>query len=65
MNMLDHQKLILENVKFDRSLFEKELSKSIKWLSNKEIIELHQWCKNEFGNEYPEIIHKVFNIEAA
>lgn len=65
MNMLEHQKLILENVKFDKHLFEKELSKSIKWLTNKEIIELHQWCKNEFGEEFPEIIQKVFNPEAA
>jgi len=65
MNMLEHQKLILENVKFDKDLFEKELSKSIKWLSNKEIFELHQWCKNEFGEEFPEIIQKVFDTEAA
>lgn len=63
--MLEHQKLILENVKFDKALFEKELSKSVKWLSNQEVFELQQWCKNEFGDEYPEVIRKVFNIEAA
>ena len=65
MNMLEHQKLILENVTFDKHLFAKELAKSLKWLSDNEVLELYHWCNNNYGERFPEVIKKVFETEAA
>lgn len=63
--MLEHQKLILENVKFDKDLFSKELSKSVKWLSSQEITDLQNWCYKNFNDKYTDIIKKVFEEVAA
>ena len=38
--MLELSKEILSKVSFDKNLFKKELSKSIRWLSRKEILTL-------------------------
>ena len=65
MNMLEHQKLILENVKYDKNLFSKELSKSLKWLSQEETILLQEWCLEKYNGEFNQIIRKVFETEAA
>ena len=60
--MFELTKKILVRVSFDPLLFQKELSKAIKWMSNsEEICRLKDWCIKEFGNVYPSIIHKAFS----
>ncbi|UTA70354.1 hypothetical protein MB380_07020 [Emticicia sp. 21SJ11W-3] len=58
--MLDYVKVILEKVSFESSLFEKELKKSLKLLSFREIRELRKWCYLKFGNIYRGILNKTF-----
>jgi len=46
--MLEYSKMILEKVNFDKNLFEKELKKALKTLSNEEQMHLRQWCLKRF-----------------
>lgn len=59
--MLDYVKVILEKVSFESSLFEKELKKSLKLLSFREIRELKKWCYEKFGSIYRGILNKTFH----
>jgi|TARA_B100001939_G_scaffold281854_1_gene250767 hypothetical protein len=59
--MLEVTKKILKEVSFDRQLFQKELSKSLRWMTSKEELKrLQEWCISEFGNVYPLIIRNTF-----
>lgn len=59
--MLDLCKEILLKVSFDKLLFQKELNKAIKWISNKEDKKLlKRWCLLKFGKEYREVIRIAF-----
>ncbi|WP_343747187.1 hypothetical protein [Fluviicola sp.] len=60
--MFELTKKILVRVSFDPLLFQKELSKSIKWMTDSEEIQrLREWCIKEFGSMYPSIIQKAFS----
>ena len=63
--MLDHQKMILENVMHDKILFEKELIKSIKWLEANDVQKLQRWLQTSFWESHRKIIQKVFEKVAA
>lgn len=52
LSMLEYTKLILEKVSFDRKLFEKELTKAIRYLLDPELRELERWCMERFGLQY-------------
>lgn len=58
--MLEFCKNVLRKVSFDRFLFTKELKKAIKWLKNEDRNELKQWCLNNYGHVYQEIIIDSF-----
>ena len=58
--MLDFSKKILKKVSFDKALFKKELSKSIQWLSKKEIVALKVWALTSFS-QYKDITLEVFD----
>lgn len=59
--MLDLTKKILRGVSFDAILFQKELNKGLKWISDaEEIRRFQEWCIVEFGAKYPAIINKAF-----
>ena len=59
--MLEVTKKILRGVSFDRQLFQKELSKSLKWMTSKDDLKrLQDWCIYEFGTVYPLIIRNTF-----
>jgi hypothetical protein len=59
--MFELTKKILVKVSFDPQLFQKELTKAIRWMSNTEEIQrLREWCIKEFGAVYPSIISKAF-----
>ena len=49
MNLLDHQKIMLDNICTHPELFKKELKKSNKWLKPKQYKHLLMWVKRRFG----------------
>jgi len=55
-NMLELQKLVLENVYEDVSMFAKELRKSFQWLNHDELFTLYKWAIGKFNNRYQKII---------
>lgn len=59
--MLDFCKQILHKVSFDRSLFEKELRKAVKWLKKDDLKSLQKWCLMTFGVMYADVIQSVFD----
>ena len=63
--MLEHQKLVLQNVSHDKELFRKELKKSIIWLKSYDVYKLHAWVKDKFGKTHRDIINDVFTLIAA
>lgn len=65
VNMLEHQKLILENLSGNEEMFGKELQKSLQWLSTDEQQKLYLWLKDKFWKTHKTIIKTVFNKEAA
>lgn len=59
--MLELTKKILRSVSFDAQLFQKELHKALKWITDAEEIQRFQeWCITEFGTKYPRIIKRAF-----
>tara|TARA_Y100000385_G_C12838921_1_gene527900 strand:- start:274 stop:459 length:186 start_codon:yes stop_codon:yes gene_type:complete len=58
--MLEFSKKVLSKVSFDKDLFIKELSKSIKWISKKEVSSLKIWTLATFS-QYKNTILKVFD----
>lgn len=59
--MLELTKNILRKVSFDAKLFQKELQKSLKWITDAEEIQrFKEWCIIEFGAIYPKIIKHAF-----
>jgi len=63
--MLEMSKKILLGVSFDKTLFKKELVKSIRWVSKEERTMLKIWCLTMFGSQYGELIQEVFNTVIA
>ncbi|MFK8045424.1 MAG: hypothetical protein AB8B72_08010 [Crocinitomicaceae bacterium] len=63
--MLELCKEILTKVSFDKYLFQKELAKALKWVSNSEEREkLKTWCVSKFGKVYPEVVKLAFAKKA-
>tara|TARA_B100001250_G_C19331355_1_gene584854 strand:- start:20 stop:205 length:186 start_codon:yes stop_codon:yes gene_type:complete len=58
--MLEFSKKILNKVSFDKTLFKKELSKSVRWLSKKEVLILKIWALTKFS-QYENTILEVFD----
>jgi hypothetical protein len=58
--MLEYCKTVLSKVSFDKSLFEKELVKSIQKLLDNELKALKKWCYKKFGKIYLQILNKHF-----
>ena len=60
-SMVELSKNILTKVSFDRQLFQKELEKSVRWISKSEDLQsFKEWCMIEFGHLYPSVLRKVF-----
>lgn len=58
--MLEFSKKILSKVSFDKNLFKKELLKSVRWVSKKEVITLKIWALSTFS-QYKNTIIEVFD----
>ena len=56
MNMLEYMKIILKKVSFDPQLFEKELRKAIDGLLPSDLMELKNWCFQEFRESFGKIL---------
>ncbi len=63
--MFEYAKVILPKVSFSRELFRKELAKCMKWVEPNELDEFTQWCNENFGEMYPDILNDVLTINAA
>ena len=63
--MLEYAKVILPKVSFSRQLFRKELEKCINWVEAPDLRELKEWCYENFGEMYPEILNQAFTEIAA
>ena len=59
--MFEMCKEILEKVSFDKSLFRKELNKSIRWIKKDELLALKVWCLSSFGHLYKDVISEAFD----
>lgn len=59
-NFLELQKLVLVNVYENKSLFEKELRKSFKWLGYEDLQKLYKWATITFNEQYCKIVECVF-----
>jgi len=58
--MLEYTKTILVRVSFDKSLFKKELEKSLNTLEPKDIRQLKSWLGQKYSRTFPEIIEEYF-----
>jgi hypothetical protein len=63
--MLDHQKSILDQLSGNKELFRKEIVKSFKWLKSYEILQLHQWLKENYKDTHGDVIKDIFQHIAA
>jgi hypothetical protein len=63
--MLEYAKVILPKVSFSRELFKKELSKCINWVGDSEMDQLREWCFENFGENYSDVLVKAFAMKAA
>jgi hypothetical protein len=61
--MLEHQMTVLQAVEDNHNLFEKELKKSLKWLSLEEKNQLQEWLEKRYQQRYPELIENAFMNE--
>jgi hypothetical protein len=62
--MLELTKKILTKVSFDAFLFQKELNKALRWITDpEELKKFKSWCIKEFGKVYPTIIKKTFALK--
>ena len=59
--MIEYAKVILPKVSFSRDLFRKELKKSVLWTEPDRMNELITWCRENFGELYPDILDEVFS----
>lgn len=62
--MLEHQKVVLRNVSYNKELFRKELKKSIVWLKSHEVYKLYAWVKQNFLKTHKDVIQDVFTLIA-
>lgn len=61
--MIEFTKKILRAVSFDKQLFQKELNKALKWITDaEEVKKFQEWCIVEFGAKYPKVITTTFSI---
>ena len=58
--MLNYSKFILEKVSFDAHLFEKELIKHLRELIVEEVVELRNWCYENFGQKHAMVLNRCF-----
>lgn len=56
----EYYQLILKKVSFSPTLFEKELRKALKELTESQVERFRQWCWRRFWDKHPTILQQVF-----
>jgi limonene-1,2-epoxide hydrolase len=59
-SVLEYSKIILTKVSFCEALFEKELKKAVRMLSDKDRFYLQLWCNTHFSATFGRSINKCF-----
>ena len=59
-NMLELQKMVLESVHDNKTLFEKELRKSFNFLGYEDLQNLYNWAIEKFYCQYERTINYAF-----
>ncbi len=59
--MLEHQIIVLRGVSHDKSLFRKELIKSMSWLNAEDQVSLLHWVCESYQDKHPEILKEVLD----
>lgn len=57
--MLEHQKLIIDKLSYDKNLFRKEINKSVQWLKVSDLYKLFDWLRQKYWSTHKEIIVNV------
>ena len=57
--MLEHQMTVLKGVSHDKTLFKKELMKSLAWLNAQDQTQLWRWVNENYQHVHPEIIREL------
>ena len=57
--MLEYHKTILHKVSFSQTLFERELQKGLKSLSQDDSKKLLSWAKQMFGHQHQQILSTI------
>jgi len=61
--MIEFTQKILKAVSFDKQLFQKELNKALKWITDaEEVKKFQEWCIVEFGAKYPKVLTSTFSV---
>ena len=61
--MIEFTQKILKAVSFDKQLFQKELNKALKWITDaEEVKKFQEWCIVEFGAKYPKVLTSTFPV---
>ncbi|MBK8807311.1 MAG: hypothetical protein IPO21_11970 [Bacteroidales bacterium] len=58
--MFEYTKTVLLKLSFDRTLFKKELEKSLMYLDAHEIGKLKIWLETNFNSKFHDDIHELF-----
>jgi len=58
--MLDYIKTILVKVSFSKALFEKELRKALRQVSEAELPDFKAWCYEQFARLYWTVMNRIF-----
>lgn len=61
--MLEVQKKVLDALSYSKTLFKKELKKSMDWLSTEEMANLKKWLKDNFWHTHADVIVEVLYIK--
>ncbi|WP_430812823.1 MULTISPECIES: hypothetical protein [unclassified Carboxylicivirga] len=61
--MFELCKTVLNGVHEDKSLFRKELIKSISWLNADDQIKLQAWVRKRFGDVHADVIDEILNTK--
>lgn len=57
--MLEHQKIVLQNVHDNPTLFRKELIKSLGWLNANEQTALRRWLREKYWKTHRNVLEDV------
>ncbi|WP_439185557.1 hypothetical protein [Carboxylicivirga taeanensis] len=61
--MLELCKSVLNGVHTDKSLFRKELIKSMSWLTAEDQLKFQTWVRNHFTQQHADVIEEILDTK--